>query len=99
MSSEIIPEELKEFLSGRSESDEIDYVHHVAPVYGLSWDKKSKLWIVRVDNKRVMELNSSDFSSEVDIHSYEFVDHILGILKEDGVSGLQLHIEELKCVK
>jgi hypothetical protein len=99
MTSDDMPEELREFLLGRVEPEEFDYQKHTAPCYNLAWDKKKQQWIVRVDGKRLMELTQELFPEDVDFRSYEFVDHILRILREDGPEGLKLHIEELQCAR
>jgi hypothetical protein len=96
MSKEMLSEELREFLLSKSDTEEFDYVNHVAPCYGMSWDKKKSHWIIRIDNKRVTEVNADDFPG-FDVRSPEFVSHVLAILKDGGVDGLKLHIEELKC--
>lgn len=99
MNPDDIPGELKEFLSGRIDPEEFDYQKHNAPCYNLAWDKKKSVWIVRVDGKRVMELVAEDFPDGIDFRSYEFIDHILRVLKEGGIDGLKLHIEEMQCAR
>ncbi len=97
MTKEMLSEELREFLLSKADTtEEFDFINHTAPCYGMAWDKKREHWIVRIDNKRVCEVSAKDFP-ELDIRSPDFISHVLGILKEGGVDGLKLHIEELKC--
>ncbi len=96
MKKEMLSEELREFLLSKTDTEEFDHVHHVAPCYGMSWDKKKSYWIIRIDNKRVAEVDQSDFPG-LDVRSPEFVSHVLSILKEGGIDNLKLHIAELKC--
>jgi hypothetical protein len=98
MTSDLVSDELKDFLLGKSENDEIDYSHFVAPCYSMSWDARHSVWIVRVDNKRVMELGAGDVPPDFEFRSYELVQHILSVLRESGPDGLRLHIEEMKCL-
>lgn len=88
---------IRDILLGRSDTDDIDYQYYKAPCYSMSWDKKRVCWAVKVDGARVMELTAADLPNDVEVGSYEFVDHILRILREGGVEGLRTHIEELKC--
>jgi hypothetical protein len=99
MSTEKLPEELREFLLGRTEHDDTDYHHYSSPCYNLTWDKKKSHWVVRMDGKRIAELSAEDFAEDVDIQSYDFIDHILRILRDNGPEGLRVHIEELRCAK
>lgn len=97
MTVELLPDELRELLLVRVESEDVDYVRHTAPCYGLSWDKRRQLWIVRINNKKVMEISESHVPEDFDIRSQEFVNHILSILRDGGQDGLKVHLEELKC--
>mgnify|MGYP001605386486 CR=1 FL=1 len=97
MSNDGIPEEFKDLLLGRTDQDDVDYQHYRAPCYSMAWDKRKSCWSVKVDGKKMLDLTASDFPEDVDLSSYEFVDHILRILRESGPDGLTTHIEELKC--
>jgi hypothetical protein len=99
MSEEQLPGALRELLSGHIEHEDVSHQHISYPCFGLTWDKKKECWIVRLDGKRVMEVISDDFAEDADIRSYEFAKHILGILRDGGVDGLRIHIEELKCAR
>jgi len=99
MSTELAPDELREFLLGKVDNEDVNDIHYTSPCYGMSWDKRRESWQIRVDNKRVMEIGVDSVPPEFHIRSKEFIDHILSILRDGGPAGLSVHIEELRCTR
>lgn len=98
MSVEFTPDELREFLLNKQELEE-ELNQHYAPCYQVSWDKKRQSLIVRVDNKKIIDITQEDIPEPFIVNSMEFIQHILAILRESGVDGLMIHLEELKCLR
>lgn len=99
MSNELLSDELREIILGKYDNEEVNYATYLAPCYGMSWDAKSGSWIVRVDNKRVMDIGRDDVPEAFDLRSLEFLNHMLSIMRTDGIEGLKSHLAELKCAE
>lgn len=85
-------DELREFILNRQEFDE-EPLDISSTCNGMQWKKDR--WIVRVDNKRVMEITKESLPSTVDIRAMSFVDPAMRALRNEGLAGLQEFIKSL----
>lgn len=93
-------EEFKQLILRKTDlPEDFDYNVKVFPCFGMSWDRRNNVWIIKLDGKRMLEISQEDFPVVTDFRSYEFTNHILGVLRSSGIDGLRQHIEELKCSK